>query len=157
MGYSVDLKPNSNDCTPGNGAASSDGSRRLNRVYFDETWVANRRRYRKTLSGSQHAVDPDTGYLESQWNKGFTAANKAVFVERLKHCRNYSQISKSIPVDIQSFYDAVAIDPKFREDVNACGKIPDRAMQLNHAIAQLNKKENTDVISDLLKRAENYK
>lgn len=124
---------------------------------FDETWIDNRRKRRKTLKGTKLDLDPVTGYLEPFTRKGFTAYQKCTFIERLKICKNYNQICKSIPIDLQAFYDAVALDTKFREEVNKANLIENRSMQLENALVSIKIEEKENILKDLMKKAEGYR
>lgn len=124
---------------------------------FDATWIANRFRYRKTLKGTRMCVDPVTGYMRPVGRDGFTAEERAIFIERLRLCSNTAQICRSIPIDIQSFYDAIAVDTKFRQEVNLAYKIPNRAMQLNNGLEEIRHVEKKTVVNELVKAMEKYK
>lgn len=123
---------------------------------FDETWVANRFRYRKTLKGKNLTLDPDTGYMSPKVPYGFKAVDRAVFIERLRICNNIAEICRSIPIDLQTFYDAIAVDTKFREDVNQAYTIENRALHLNDGLVEMKKEEKTAVINDLMEKAKKY-
>ena len=123
---------------------------------FDQIWISNRFRYRKTLKGTRLVKDPVTGYLEPVGRKGFTAEMRKTFIDRLRVCNNYNQIAKSVGIQIQSFYDAVAVDDKFREEVLLCDKIENRSIQLNNELKQLKIKEKNQTIEDLSGRLGQY-
>lgn len=124
---------------------------------FDNIWIANRKLYRKGLNGNRMQIDPLTGYLEPIYKNGFSAKKKAVFIERLRICKNFSEIVKSIGFDQHTVYDAIALDSKFREAVNACSQIPDRKKHLNNALETIAFEEKCAVVSQLAKAAEKYK
>lgn len=123
---------------------------------FDAVWIANRFVYRKTLRGNKLRLDDVTGYLESPDRRCFSAAQRKVFIDRFRVCSNMSQIARSIPIDIQSVYDAIAVDPKFRADIIALDQIPGRSKQLNDEMTKLAASEKSQVISDLSKSVEKY-
>ncbi len=102
------------------------------------------------------ALDPVTGYMRPVGRDGFTAEDRATFIERLKICGNIRQICKSIPIDVMSFYDAVAVDDKFREDVNKANEIPNRSKQLNNSLEAIKHIDKTTVIADLSKNIGKY-
>lgn len=125
--------------------------------HFDAIWVANYKRIRKTLVGSRMSLDPVTGYMRPIGRDGFTAEDRATFIERFKVCRNLTQICKSIPIDIMSFYDAVAVDEKFKKDINEIWNLPNRPMQLNSGLEEIKHVEKRTVIEDLAKKMDKYK
>ena len=129
---------------------------RVQEERFNEIWCANRKRQRKTLTGTRLALDPDTGFLNPVGRDGFTSEDRAAFVERLRICSNITQVCKSIPIDVQSFYDAVAVDQGFRKAVNEACNIPGRAKQLNEGMKAIKHQEKTDVVNELFKAAEKY-
>ena len=108
------------------------------------------------MTGTGAVVNKDTGYKESALKAGFSAESKVVFIQRLKACNNFSQIAASIPIDIQTFYDALAVDEKFREDVNAACLIPNRPKQLNDALMELKHKDKEQAITTLFNKAKGY-
>lgn len=124
--------------------------------FFDETWIANRLKFRKTLKGTRLTLDPITGYLEPVGRDGFTAEDRKTFIERLRICNNYAQICKSLNITTGSFYDAIVVDRKFRDDVNAANKIENRNKQLNNSLAQVDVNQKEAVIKDLMERAKKY-
>lgn len=124
---------------------------------FDAIWIANRFRYRKTLKGSRLKKDPVTGYMESPDRRCFSAEQRKTFILRFKVCSNAAQIAKSIPIDIQSVYDAIAVDTKFREDFLEADKIAGRSKHLNDEMAKLAVAEKAQVITDLGNRLDKYK
>ena len=129
---------------------------RESKTYFDETWAVNRKRYRKGMTGTGMMVNKDTGYKESANKQGFSAKSKVIFIQRLRACNNFAQICDSIPIQIQTFYDALVLDEKFRDDVNAAGKIPNRPKQLNDALMELRNKDKEQAISTLFNKAKGY-
>lgn len=124
---------------------------------FDQVWIDNRLRYRKTLKGSNMALDPDTGYLQSPHRRGFMGKQKALFMERFKVCSNVKDVARSINIDIQAIYDAVAIDPKFRQMFLEIDKIEGRAKRLNDELVRLATAEKTAVVQDLGIKLDKYK
>lgn len=123
---------------------------------FDATWIQNRFRQRKGLTGTRQTKDPVTGYLEPVGRKGFTAANRHIFIERMKICSSVAGVARSIPIDVQSVYDATAVDTKFREEMNVCWELEGRAVKLNTAIEQIEAVAKDDIIADLAKKMERY-
>jgi hypothetical protein len=124
---------------------------------YDDVWAANFKRMRRTLKGTRLTVDPVTGYLEPVGRDGFTADDRATFIERLKVCSNITQICKSIPIDKMTFFDALVVDAKFRKDVNEALLIEGRATQLNDSLANIRYEEKKTVIEDLGKKIGFYK
>lgn len=124
---------------------------------FDETWIANRFRYRKTLTGSRLVLDEETGYMQSPDRRCFTAEQRKTFIDRFKICANAAQIARSIPIDIQSVYDAIAVDQKFRNDFLAADKIPGRSKQLNDELKKLATSEKSRILTDLSNKLDKYK
>lgn len=116
---------------------------------FDSIWVSNRKRYRKTLTGTRLTKHPVYGYLEPVGRKGFTAEKRKTFIDRFKICSNMQQIANSVEITIASVYDAIAVDDKFREGINACNEIPGRSKKLNNELASLEVKEKNQIITDL--------
>lgn len=102
-------------------------------------------------------VDPETGFLQAVYVSGFTAKKKAAFIERYKVCRNFAEVCKSVSLDLQTVYDAIALDAKFRDAVNACKQIPGRKMRLNDALENIKTEEHSLVIQQLAKAADKYK
>lgn len=123
---------------------------------FDALWVANRTRYRKTIKGSRMRLDDVTGYLEPSHRRGFSAEMKKTFIARFKVCSNMTAIAKSVNIDLQAIYDAIAIDPKFRADIQKCNENTQRSKQLNSEMEKLAVSEKVQVITDLAKAAEKY-
>ena len=116
---------------------------------FDETWIANRFRYRKTLKGSRLKLDEETGYLQSPDRRCFTAEQRKTFIERFRICSNAAQIAASIPIDIQSVYDAIAVDKQFRTHFLEADKISGRSKHLNDEIKKYAVSEKKQIITDL--------
>ena len=123
---------------------------------FDAVWVNNRKRYRKTLKGTMLTVDPITGYLAPIAREGFTSDKRELFVQRFQICNNLKAICKSVGITIGSFYDAVAVDEKFREDINKCFLIPNRPKHLNNQIKLAENKEKQSIIDNLAKSLDKY-
>ena len=119
---------------------------------YDQIWVSNRFRYRKTLTGTRLTKHPVYGYLEPVGRKGFTAEKRKTFIDRFKVCSNMKQIAKSVEISMASVYDAIAVDDKFRDDVNACNEIPGRTKKLHNELASLTVKEKNQTINDLMGR-----
>ncbi len=124
---------------------------------FDATWVANRFRYRKRLTGTRLRLDDVTGYLEPSDRRGFSAEMRKTVVERFRVCSNMAAICRSVNIDIQAFYDAIAVDPKFRNDIIACKSNPDRSKRLNDEMIKLASSEKVQVLTELSKRIGFYK
>lgn len=102
-------------------------------------------------------LDPATGYLQTKKADGFGTERKMVFVDRLRKCRNTSQICKSIGLDRAAYLDALVVDEAFRRDVNEAERIEGRAHQLNDSFAQYKHEAKQAVIDDLSKNLEKYK
>ncbi len=60
------------------------------------------------------------------------------------------QIAKSVEISIASIYDAIAVDTKFRDDINACNEIEERSKKLHNELESLQVKEQNDTITDLM-------
>lgn len=106
-------------------------------------------------------LDEATGYLEPKDKRGFSAEMRKTFVDRFRVCSNMTAISRSINIDIQSVYDAIAVDPKFRKDIIACNTpdsngIDKRSKKLNDELVKLAASEKSQVISDLQARRAKY-
>lgn len=100
--------------------------------------------------------DPVTGYMRPIGRDGFTAEDRATFVERFRVCSNIAQICKSVDITRMTFYDALVVDKKFRDDVNACFEIPDRAFQLEKGLEGIKYVEKKTVVNALTKAAQKY-
>ena len=124
---------------------------------FDQIWIDNRFRFRKGMRGTAMRLDDHTGYLESTTRRGFTVEMKATFIKRFTVCSNKKQIVKSVDIDIQSVYDALCLDKKFREDFLKCEEIPGRSKQLNDELKVLAASEKAQIVTDLTKKLENYR
>jgi hypothetical protein len=129
---------------------------RLEMASFDQIWIDNRFRYRKGLKGSRMKLHEATGYVESLDRRGFSAAMKKTVIERFTVCSNMAAICRSVNIDIQSFYDAVAVDRKFREDVIRCDKDTKRSKRLNDELVELASSERQQTIADLNARRLKY-
>ncbi len=123
---------------------------------FDQIWIDNRFRYRNGMKGSRMRLDEATGYLEPSTRRGFSAEMKAVFIKRFTVCSNRKAIAKSLFVDIQSVYDALALDKKFREDFIKAESIIERSPRLNDELVKLATSEKTKVVMDLTASAAKY-
>ncbi len=124
---------------------------------FDETWIANRFRYRRTLKGTRLKVDDETGYMQSPDRRCFNAEQRKTFIQRFRICSNAAQIAASIPIDIQSVYDAIAVDRQFRVHFLEADKIPNRTKHLNDEIAKYAVSEKKQIITDLTNKLDQYK
>lgn len=120
-------------------------------------WCENRKRLRKNMNGKAQVIDRATGYLDSNRKHGFSADKRKLFIERLQICNNYQDISRSLGMDVQAFYDAIALDAKFREDVNAANRIEGRAARLNKGFEQDKVADKQAILGDLLKKASEYR
>lgn len=125
-------------------------------IKYDNIWVSNRFRYRKTLKGTRLTKHPVYGYLEPVGRKGFTAEKRKTFIDRFKICSNMKQIADSIEITMGSIYDAIAVDDKFREDINACNEIPGRSKKLNNELKSLEVREKNQIIADLGRKLKDY-
>lgn len=119
-------------------------------MVYDAVWVSNRFRYRKTLTGTRLTKHPVLGYLEPVGRKGFTAEMRKTFIDRFKICSNMKQIAKSVEISMASVYDAIAVDTKFREDINTCNEIEGRSKKLHNELESLKVTEKNQTISDLM-------
>ncbi len=123
---------------------------------FNQIWIENRFRYRNGMTGTALRLDEATGYLEPSTRRGFSAEMKQVFIKRFMICSNFKQICKSVFVDVQTVYDAIALDKKFREDIIRCNEIIGRKKQLNDQLVEMAKSEKTAVLTDLTGRMDKY-
>lgn len=124
---------------------------------FDEVWISNRLRYRKTANSRKLVKDKITGYLESYTRNGFNGEKKKLYIDRFRICKSMAGVAKSIPIDIQAVYDAIAVDPLFREEFKKCLLLDGRFNKLNNALIESKIVESQSLISELLKKAEKYK
>lgn len=124
---------------------------------FDQIWIDNRLRYRKSLHGTRLQKDPETGYLMHFTRQCFSIEKKLTFMARFRVCSNMAAICRSIPIDLQAVYDALALDQKFREDFLAADQIPNRSKRLNDELKKLACVEKTKVITDLSNKLDLYK
>jgi hypothetical protein len=124
---------------------------------FDQIWIENRFRNRKGMVGTALRLDPETGYLEPTTKRGFSAEQKATFIKRFEVCNNQRQVAKSVRIDIQAVYDAIALDSHFREEFVRCAGIPGRTKRLNDELIKLSHSEKNEIIADLLKKTDKYK
>lgn len=124
--------------------------------HFDAQWMLRRRSYRKRLDGRSMIMNPDTGYIEKASRRGFTAQQKAQFISLLKLCDNLKDCCRAIPVDVQTVYDHVVMDPLFRQHMNDTFKIEGRALHLTDELRDVKQVEKQRDLSDLLKKAEGY-
>ncbi len=123
---------------------------------YDQIWIDNRFRYRKTLRGSRLRKDDITGYLEPADRRGFSAEMRKTFIDRLRVCSNMADISRSVNINIQSVLDAIAVDPKFRQDVIEANKNTQRSKRLNDELTKLAASEKTQVLTDLGLKLQSY-
>lgn len=126
-------------------------------MIFDATWADNRKQLRKGMTGTGMAVDPATGYLQAKRESGFTAKKKVLFIERLKVCKAFCEIAKSVKTDVACVYDALVLDLRFREAVNQAQQIPGRKKHLNDALETIKFEETSQTIAELARAAEKYK
>ena len=124
---------------------------------FNEIWVANRKRYRKGLTGTRLVRDPETGYMDPHDRRGFTAEMRATFIARFRICSNMKQICQSVRIERQTVYDAIAVDEKFRREFIEAYKILGRSKRLNDEMVKLAASEKSQVLTDLKNIAERYK
>ena len=124
--------------------------------HYNAVWIENRKRFRKRLTGTRLTLDKDTGYLEPVGRDGFLADDRRVFIERFKVCDNIKQICISLNITEGTVYDAIVVDTKFRNDVNACFLIPNREHQLNNGLKDIKRSETESVLKDLFSKAKEY-
>lgn len=124
---------------------------------FNQIWIENRFRNRKGMVGTALRLDPETGYLEPTTKRGFSAEQKATFIKRYEVCNNQLQVAKSVRIDIQAVYDAIALDEKFRTEFIRCNAIEGRTKRLNDELIKLSHSEKNEIIADLLKKTDKYK
>ncbi len=123
---------------------------------FDEEWIKTRFKNRRAMVGSAYTVDAETGFLAPKRRTGFTVEKKGAFLRRFELCNNQAQIAKSVDIDIQAVYDAVALDDKFRAEFMRCLAIPGRPKHLADGGVDFTQEEKSELIGDLLKRANRY-
>lgn len=126
------------------------------RKKYDQVWIENRFRYRKGMKGSALRLHEETGYLESTNQRGFSAEMKDTFIKRFMLCNNMKQICESVNIDIQAVYDAIALDKKFRDDINYCNEQKGRKKQLNDELLEQAVSEKTAIISELTNKMDKY-
>lgn len=126
-------------------------------MLFDATWADNRKHLRKGMTGTGMKADPVTGYLEAMRDSGFTAKKKVLFIERLKLCKGFCEVARSVKVDVGAVYDALVLDLKFRDAVNQAQQMPDRKSHLNDALETIKFEETSQTVAELSKAAEKYK
>ncbi len=124
---------------------------------FDQIWIENRFRNRKAMTGTALRKDEQTGFLEPVTKRGFSAEQKATFIKRFEVCNNQRQVAKSVRIDIQAVYDAIALDEKFRAEFIRCTGIVGRSKHLNDELVKLSSSEKNELIADLLKKSDKYK
>ncbi len=124
---------------------------------FDQIWIENRFRMRKAMTGTALILDQQTGFLEPATKRGFSAEQKATFIKRFEVCNNQRQVAKSVRIDIQAVYDAIALDEKFRAEFVRCMGLTGRTKHLNDELIKLSTSEKNAIIADLLKKTEKYK
>jgi hypothetical protein len=122
----------------------------------DATWVENRFRTRKRMTGRKLALDKESGFLVTSTVHGFTAEKKQVFLRRFEVCKNTKEICKSVGIHIQTFYDHLALDEAFRDKYNTFNEIEGKALHLNDAIVELEKAHKQEFVRDLLGKAKKY-
>ncbi len=124
---------------------------------FDQIWIENRFRNRKAMTGTALIVDSQTGFLEPATKRGFSAEQKATFIKRFEVCNNQRQVAKSVRIDIQAVYDAIALDEKFRTEFIRCMGLTGRTKHLNDELVKLSHSEKNELIADLLKKTDKYR
>ena len=126
------------------------------RERFNEIWVQNRFRHRKRMAGTGLRLNEALGYLEPSRMRGFNAEMKDTFIKRFSVCDNLKAIAKSLFIDIQTVYDAIAMDKKFRDEINRCDLIEGRKKQLNNQLVELAASEKKVVLTDLTGKMDKY-
>lgn len=126
-------------------------------VTIDATWVSNRFRTRKRMKGGRLYKHPETGFLTTATSHGFDWEKKQTFLERFKLCSNILQIAKSVGINVQSVYDHLALDAKFRDEFIRLDQIEGKNRQLNDALLGIEKELKAAYIADLMSRSEKYK
>ncbi len=124
---------------------------------FDKDWIENRYKTRKGMNGLAMRQDGPTGYLESVIRRGFSAKTKKEFIGLLAVCSNQIQICRRLGVDVQSMYDAIALDKKFREDFLRCLEVVGRKKQLTNIEETLAQDEKQHIVNSLANKINDYK
>lgn len=81
---------------------------------------------------------------------------KKTFIQRFRLCKNKKAICKSLFLDVQSVYDAIALDKKFREDYIAADQIKKRKTKLNDALLEAIQTERHEMIDSLVSKIDQY-
>lgn len=119
-------------------------------ITIDPIWVSNRFKTRKRMKGGRLYLHPETGFLTTATSHGFDYEKKTTFLERFKLCSNINQIAKSVGINVQSVYDHLALDAKFRDEFVKLDQIEGKNKQLNDALLGIEKEQKAAYIADLL-------
>jgi hypothetical protein len=123
---------------------------------FDAVWIENRFRHRDRMSGAGLYKDEATGFVVPKMKWGFTVEKKLTFLARFERCSNKAQVARSVPVDIQTVYDHVALDPVFRARFLACEAKQGRSTQLIDALEEREAITKQSVVTELLGKVDKY-
>jgi hypothetical protein len=85
----------------------------------DKDWV-EKHLVSRGLTGADLVKDVPTGYLQQPNLKGFNAAKKQKFMGTLNARFNVGKALQSLGMSRATLYDAVAMDPLFREHYIEC-------------------------------------
>jgi hypothetical protein len=81
---------------------------------FNDEWAQKHLAQRK-MNGLEFVLDKETGYLQRPGAYGFNAEKKHCFMGHLNAKFNIARALKEVGMSRKAFYDALAIDPLFRE------------------------------------------
>lgn len=123
---------------------------------FDWIWVENRFRHRKRMTGAKLYTDPETGYKATPSIKGFTVEKKKTFLHRFKSCSNIKAIARSLYLDVQTIYDHIAMDDKFREEFKRLDEFDNKTKNLNSALLERHNMEKEAMLQELAQKASKY-
>jgi len=101
-------------------------------------------------------INDETGYLEPTTRRGFDSERKKVFIQRFSLCSNMKAVCRSIFIDVQAVYDAVALDVKFRTDFIRAYSIVERGNRLNDELVDLANSEKQTIVNDLNNKINKY-
>lgn len=129
----------------------------MKHVDITPIWIANRFLKRKKMTGKGLFLDKNTGFLVTKNKHGFDGERKKAFLARFTVCSNLAQIAKSLGLDIQTIYDHLAMDERFREEFNKLNEIEGKATQLNSALVEASKVEQIQFINEINRIADKYR
>ncbi len=123
---------------------------------FDQIWIENRFKHRQRMTGGKMTLDKATGYLTTDKRGGFNSTKKVYFLNRFKVCSNLSQICKSLSLNVETMYDHIALDPKFRDEFMKLQHKEGRSKQLNNGLLIAEREQKKAFFEGLLENASKY-